>query len=145
MGVPSKPQLDQPCCGWPHRARHVGGLPSSSTTPWLDYAVENARNVKASLDSISDGTWHEGFSYAAYGLTWHLPFNASPGWSSETSEWFAPTDPLERTCNYQTQPTSTFLYTGIFTASRRTRIWWSFVMPPRGSWTELPRALPMHG
>ncbi len=52
-------------------------LPSSSTTPWLDYAVENAQNVKASLDSISDGTWHEGFSYAAYGLTWHLPFVAA--------------------------------------------------------------------
>ncbi len=55
----------------------IEDLPSSTTRPWLDYAVENAQNVKAVMDTISDGTWHEGFSYAAYGLSWHLPFVAA--------------------------------------------------------------------
>jgi hypothetical protein len=48
-------------------------LPPNVTAPWLSYAVDNARSVQASLDTL-DGTFHEGLGYSAYGMAWHLPF-----------------------------------------------------------------------
>ncbi len=49
-------------------------LPDTITSPWLNYAADNARTVNGMLNTIVDGTFHEGLAYSAYGLVWHLPF-----------------------------------------------------------------------
>ena len=51
-----------------------GEVAQSSTDAWLKYASDNAARVKAVLDRTTDGTWHEGLAYGAYGLSLHLPF-----------------------------------------------------------------------
>ncbi|WNG46292.1 DUF4962 domain-containing protein [Archangium minus] len=51
-----------------------GELPSTTTQPWLDLATSNARKVKQVMDLVTDGLWHEGYSYVTYGLSWYLPF-----------------------------------------------------------------------
>jgi hypothetical protein len=51
-----------------------GEVAQASTDGWLAFARGNAQKVAAALDQGADGTWHESFAYAWYGLTWHLPF-----------------------------------------------------------------------
>ncbi len=51
-----------------------GELPDSTTQPWLDLSVSNARKVKQVMDLVTDGTYHEGTGYLLYGLSWYLPF-----------------------------------------------------------------------
>lgn len=51
-----------------------GELPTTTTQPWLDLATGNARKVKQVMDLVTDGLWHEGYSYVTYGLSWYLPF-----------------------------------------------------------------------
>lgn len=41
---------------------------------FVDYATQNAKQIQAAVAPITDGTWHEGFSYLSYGYQWHLPF-----------------------------------------------------------------------
>jgi hypothetical protein len=41
---------------------------------WIAWAAENAKRVRDAVSGNADGTWHEGWSYLAYGLHWHLPF-----------------------------------------------------------------------
>ena len=54
-----------------------GEVDAARTARWLAKASTNARDVETLLDPIADGTWHEGLSYLAYGLGWHLPFAAA--------------------------------------------------------------------
>src|SRR5713226_4602973 len=49
-------------------------LPAGLTAPWLSYAVDNARSVQMTLDTVVDGTFHEGF-----GLEPFQPKPAHPG------------------------------------------------------------------
>jgi uncharacterized protein DUF4962/heparinase II/III-like protein len=51
-----------------------GEVDASATASWLEFAVTNAKNVARAVDGMTDGTWHEGYAYLAYGLQWHLPF-----------------------------------------------------------------------
>ncbi len=54
-----------------------GEVDDAATSAWIGFTVDNARHIKAISDGISDGTWHEGFSYSVYGFQWHLPFVAA--------------------------------------------------------------------
>jgi len=51
-----------------------GELASTTTQPWIDAATANGRKVNTLLNLAGDGFWHEGYGYAWYGLSWHLPF-----------------------------------------------------------------------
>lgn len=51
-----------------------GEVDATKNAAWLASAVTNAQRVDAALDGITDGTWHEGFAYAAYGMNFYLPF-----------------------------------------------------------------------
>jgi len=51
-----------------------GEVDAAKTQAWLSFAVDNAKKANATIDGITDGTWHEGYSYLAYGFQWHLPF-----------------------------------------------------------------------
>ncbi len=41
---------------------------------WLSLAEGNLQKVSSALNTISDGTWHEGFGYEVYGIGISLPF-----------------------------------------------------------------------
>lgn len=52
---------------------NCGGTPPSAGV-WLDFATRQLAIERDVLNSIGDGTWHEGISYQNYGLTLSLPF-----------------------------------------------------------------------
>ena len=51
-----------------------GDLQASRTDGWLQTAVSDLTQVQQVLDGVSDGTWHEGTGYQAYGLSRLAPF-----------------------------------------------------------------------
>jgi hypothetical protein len=61
-----------------HAAVGLAGLALDGESPraraWTDYAAANAAKISSAISGVVDGTWHEGWSYLAYGLHWHLPF-----------------------------------------------------------------------
>ncbi|BDG09427.1 heparinase II/III domain-containing protein [Anaeromyxobacter paludicola] len=53
----------------------IDGEPGADQSgAFVDYAAQNAKQIQAAVAGITDGTWHEGFSYLSYGYQWHLPF-----------------------------------------------------------------------
>jgi len=48
--------------------------PEMNPQTWLDQAVKEIGYVRALLDGVGDGSWHEGIQYQNYGLTMMLPF-----------------------------------------------------------------------
>jgi hypothetical protein len=51
-----------------------GEAGADQAASFIDYATQNAKQIQAAVAGITDGTWHEGFSYLSYGYQWHLPF-----------------------------------------------------------------------
>ncbi|BDG09421.1 DUF4962 domain-containing protein [Anaeromyxobacter paludicola] len=51
-----------------------GEWDQATVDAWRNQAVANAQHIAAVTDPMTDGAWHEGPSYLAYGLLWHLPF-----------------------------------------------------------------------
>jgi hypothetical protein len=51
-----------------------GEADAGQVESWLSLATENAKRIGGAIEGITDGTWHEGWSYQSYGFTWHLPF-----------------------------------------------------------------------
>lgn len=57
-----------------------GSLPppvEANPQEWLQRAVEQLYIVRDSLNTIADGSWHEGIHYQSYALTFYLPFAVS--------------------------------------------------------------------
>jgi len=55
----------------------TGELPAATTQAWITAATNNGKKINTLLNSAGDGSWHEGYGYAWYGLSWHLPFVAA--------------------------------------------------------------------
>jgi len=51
-----------------------GEWDQATVDAWRKQAVANAQRINTVTDPMTDGAWHEGPSYLAYGLLWHLPF-----------------------------------------------------------------------
>ena len=51
-----------------------GEWDQATVDAWRNRAIANAQTVKTLTDPMTDGTWHEGPAYLAYGLLWHIPF-----------------------------------------------------------------------
>lgn len=51
-----------------------GEVDPATDAAWLTFATVNQQKVNQTVSLIHDGTWHEGFGYRSYGLSWDLPF-----------------------------------------------------------------------